>query len=83
MPASMISLADGSVAFLPHRLNRQLVVVRGLTADELWICAGLVGAAGFLLGLGLAWVAHSIALLRANRWRKLWMRKKRKRCRAD
>lgn len=63
MPASMISLADGTVAFLPHRLNRQPVVVRGLTADELWICAGLSGAAGFLLGLVLAWVAHSIALL--------------------
>ncbi|MFG0410049.1 TIGR03750 family conjugal transfer protein [Pseudomonas sp. FYR_11] len=63
MASSMISLADGTVTFLPHRLNRQPVVVRGLTADELWICAGLSGAAGFLLGLGLAWVAHSIALL--------------------
>jgi hypothetical protein len=32
---------DGLVSFLPHRLNRQPVVVRGLTADELWICVGL------------------------------------------
>ena len=35
--------ADGTVAFLPHRLNRHPVVVRGLTADELWICCGLSG----------------------------------------
>ena len=40
--------ADGTVTFLPHRLNRHPVVVRGLTADELWICCGLSGAAGFL-----------------------------------
>ena len=30
---------DGLVTFLPHRLNRQPVVVRGLTADELWIAS--------------------------------------------
>ncbi|HBP2580572.1 TPA: DUF3487 family protein, partial [Pseudomonas aeruginosa] len=41
---------DTLVSFLPHRLNRQPVVVRGLTADELWICAGLSAAAGFALG---------------------------------
>jgi len=45
---------DTLVTFLPHRLNRQPVVVRGLTADELWICAGLSAAAGFALGLPLA-----------------------------
>ena len=38
--------ADGTVTFLPHRLNRHPVVVRGLTADEPWICCGLSGAAG-------------------------------------
>jgi len=63
MSASTISLADGTVTFLPHRLNRQPVVVRGLTADELWICAGLSGFAGLLVGLMLAWAAQSIALL--------------------
>ncbi|MFJ4443339.1 TIGR03750 family conjugal transfer protein [Pseudomonas sp. NPDC089422] len=63
MPTSTISPADGTVTFLPHRLNRQPAIVRGLTADELWICAGLSGLAGFLLGLLLAWLAHSIALL--------------------
>ena len=54
---------DTLVTFLPHRLNRQPVVVRGLTADELWICAGLSGAAGFVLGLPLAWLTHSIAMV--------------------
>lgn len=42
---------DTLVTFLPHRLNRQPVVVRGLTADELWICTGLSAAAGFALGV--------------------------------
>lgn len=51
------------VAFLPHRLNRQPVVVRGLTADELWICAGLSAAVGFVLGLPLAWMTSSIAMV--------------------
>ena len=48
--------ADGTVTFLPHRLNRHPVVVRGLTADELWICCGLSGAAGLLVGAPLSWV---------------------------
>lgn len=54
---------DALVSFLPHRLNRQPVVVRGLTADELWICAGLSAALGFLIGVPLAWVTRSIALI--------------------
>ena len=54
---------DTLVTFLPHRLNRQPVVVRGLTADELWICAGLSAAAGFALGLPLAWLTHSITMV--------------------
>ncbi|MBP0714272.1 TIGR03750 family conjugal transfer protein [Burkholderia sola] len=54
--------ADGTVTFLPHRLNRHPVVVRGLTADELWFCCGLSGAAGLLIGAPLSWVFHTIAL---------------------
>lgn len=53
---------DGTVAFLPHRLNRQPIVVRGLTADELWVCAGLSGTAGFLAGLPLSFMFASIAI---------------------
>ncbi|MBY4674368.1 TIGR03750 family conjugal transfer protein [Burkholderia multivorans] len=63
MAATTESLQDGLVAFLPHRLNRQPVVVRGLTADELWICAGLSAAAGLALGLPLAWITRSIAMV--------------------
>ena len=51
------------VTFLPHRLNRHPAVVRGLTADELWISAGLSAAAGLVLGLPLAWLATSIAMV--------------------
>lgn len=54
---------DAVVRFLPHRLNRHPVVVRGLTADELWVCAGLSAAAGLVAGLPLAWLTHSIAML--------------------
>ena len=54
---------EGLVTFLPHRLNRQPVVVRGLTADELWICAGLSAAAGVVPGLPLAWLTHSVAMV--------------------
>ena len=53
--------ADGTVTFLPHRLNRHPVVVRGLTADELWICCGLSGAAGLLVGAPLSWMFRTIA----------------------
>lgn len=63
MTAATESQHDGLVTFLPHRLNRQPVVVRGLTADELWICAGLSAAAGLALGLPLAWITRSIAMV--------------------
>lgn len=53
---------DGLVTFLPHRLNRQPVVVRGLTADELWVCAGASAALGMLVGIPLAWVFRSLAI---------------------
>jgi conjugative transfer region protein (TIGR03750 family) len=53
---------DGLVTFLPHRLNRHPVVVRGLTADELWICAGC-RRGRFVAGVPLAWLTHSIAMV--------------------
>ena len=62
MASDIDTLRDGTVAFLPHRLNRQPVIVRGLTADELWITVGLSALAGFLLGVPLAWLTHSIAM---------------------
>ena len=54
--------ADGTVSFLPHRLNRHPVVVRGLTADELWVCCGLSAAVGLLIGAPLSWVFSTIAI---------------------
>ena len=56
-------MRDELVTFLPHRLNRQPVVVRGLTADELWICTGLSAAAGGVLGIMCAWLSSSIAMM--------------------
>ncbi|MDU9027610.1 TIGR03750 family conjugal transfer protein [Pseudomonas mediterranea] len=54
---------EGTITFLPHRLNRQPVVVRGLTADELWIATGLSGATGLILGIPSAWLLGSIAVI--------------------
>ncbi|RMX06785.1 TIGR03750 family conjugal transfer protein [Corticibacter populi] len=54
---------DGTVAFLPHRLNRHPVVVRGLTADELWVCASLAAAAGLAIGVPLAFALSTIAIV--------------------
>ncbi|WP_418648311.1 TIGR03750 family conjugal transfer protein [Thauera butanivorans] len=53
---------DGTVAFLPHRLNRHPVVVRGLTADELWICTGLSSVLGLAAGVPLAIALATIAV---------------------
>ena len=55
--------ADQTLTFLPHRLNRQPVVVRGLTADELWACTGISAMLGLLAGLPLAWLSHSVAMV--------------------
>jgi conjugative transfer region protein (TIGR03750 family) len=55
--------ADGTVTFLPTRLNRDPIVVRGLTADELWICASVSGALGIVVGMPLAFLASTVALV--------------------
>jgi len=55
--------ADGTVAFLPHRLNHHPVVVRGLTANELWVCAGSSGAIGLFCGIPLAITCATIAVI--------------------
>lgn len=54
---------DGTVAFLPHRLNHHPVVVRGLTANELWVCAGASGVVGLACGIPLAILLKTVALL--------------------
>ena len=52
---------DTTVTFLPHRLNRQPVIVRGLTADELWITVGASAVCGLALGIAMGALTHSIA----------------------
>jgi len=55
-------MPDGTVNFLPHRLNRQPSIVRGLTADELWITAGITGIAGLVCGIPLAMLVGQLAV---------------------
>ncbi|MBS7560160.1 TIGR03750 family conjugal transfer protein [Pseudomonas sp. RC4D1] len=54
---------DGTVSFLPNRLNHHPVVVRGLTADELWICSGLSAVVGLAVGIALALTFSTIAMV--------------------
>ena len=60
--AGMTTNDAATVGFLPHRLNRQPVVVLGLTADELWSTAGLSAALGVVVGTLFAWISHTIAV---------------------
>ena len=55
-----------TVAFVPNRLNRQPVIVRGMTADELWITVGASGAVGLGLGIALAVFTGSVAAAPAS-----------------
>ncbi|MBX5461577.1 MAG: TIGR03750 family conjugal transfer protein [Steroidobacteraceae bacterium] len=52
-----------AVTFLPHRLNRQPVIVRGLTADELWITTGVSAACGLAVGLLFASLTRRWAIV--------------------
>ncbi len=54
---------DGTVMFLPNLLNRQPVIVRGLTANELWVTVGLCGGVGLLFGVAVAVCTASIAMV--------------------
>lgn len=54
---------DSQVLFVPHRLNRQPAVVRGLTADELWFATTLFALIGLGLSLPLAVVVGQLAVL--------------------
>lgn len=55
-------LEDGTVKFLPNRLNRQPVIVRGLTADELWLTVGITGVIGLVLGIMVAFITGQIGM---------------------
>jgi conjugative transfer region protein (TIGR03750 family) len=60
--SGMEARRESTVSFLPHRLNRQPVIVRGLTADELWFCVGASALLGLGLGIMLAVWFGSLAL---------------------
>jgi len=55
-------LSDGTLVFLPERLNRDPAVLRGLTNDEMWVALGTGAVIGLLLGVPLAIATASIAV---------------------
>lgn len=55
-------LADGTLSFLPERLNRDPAVLRGLTNDEMWVSLGAGAAIGLVFGVPLAIVTASNAV---------------------
>ena len=56
-------LDDGTLSFLPVRLNNQPVVMGGLTADEMWTTVFLSGGVGFVLGIPVAILTQVWALI--------------------
>jgi len=54
---------DGTVSFMPERLNRDPIVVRGLTSDEVLLAGGGGALFGIPLGIVLWLVSGQIALL--------------------
>lgn len=63
MSAQLEELPDGTLRFLPNRLNRQPVIVLGMTADELWLSVGLSAVIGLVLGAALAILTKSVAMV--------------------
>ncbi|MFJ3525332.1 DUF3487 family protein [Pseudomonas sp. NPDC090203] len=55
-------LEDGTLTFLPVRLNNQPVVMGGLAADEMWATVALNAGAGLLLGMPMAGLFGNWAL---------------------
>lgn len=55
-------LADGTLVFLPERLNRDPAVLRGLTDDEMWIALGSGALIGLVTGVPLAIATASVAM---------------------
>lgn len=56
-------LDDGTLSFLPVRLNNQPVVMGGLTADEMWATVGISAGSGFALGIPVAVLFGNWALI--------------------
>lgn len=56
-------LDDGTLSFLPVRLNHQPVVMGGLTADEMWATVAVSAGAGFTIGIPVAILFLNWALI--------------------
>lgn len=63
MDAEIERLNDGTLMFLPERLNRDPLVLRGLTDTEMRYALACGAASGFLIGIPLAIVSASIAMV--------------------
>lgn len=59
-------LDDGTLVFLPGRLNSQPVIMGGLTADEMWTTLVLSIAAGLVVGIPAALLTQIWALIIAG-----------------
>lgn len=59
-------LDDGTLVFLPGRLNSQPVIMGGLTADEMWTTLVLSIAAGLVMGIPAALLTQIWALIIAG-----------------
>lgn len=62
MSDDITRLADGTLSFLPERLNRDPAVLRGLTNDEMWVALAAGGMLGLFIGSPLAIVTGSLAV---------------------
>ena len=60
--AEVSYLKDGTLDFLPHNLNRQPIVMGGLTADEMWGTIAACGGAGLILGIPVSFLFSNPAL---------------------
>ncbi|WP_455921149.1 TIGR03750 family conjugal transfer protein [Pseudomonas putida] len=63
MSEPLATLADGTLTFLPERLNRDPAVLRGLTNDEMWVALAIGASVGLIVGAPLALATASIAML--------------------
>ena len=55
--------SEGTVNFLPNRLNRQPIVVLGLTANELFLVGLSSAIAGVVIGIPFAFVFSAFAMV--------------------
>lgn len=57
---------DGTLIFLPVRLNNQPVIMGGLTADEMWATLAISADSGLIIGILAAILTHIWALIIAT-----------------